>query len=553
METEKEGETMEKLAKKMLLVLAVLVILLGIVWGAKAAYDSRYVFFAGKQYDRDVPSIELSQAELHRPEALLRFTGLKKLTLLNCDMDQEDYIWIATNLPQCNVVWGAEFQGEYLRPDEESLTVESLTDEDIRDLERFCCLRVLDCRECTDYAQIQAVQEAFPQLTVLRNVELGGRKWGPGTTDLKIRDGDVQEILDRMDYLPRLETIHLTGDLPTMEEIGRLHRRLPDGEVTWTVDIGGVPVDWNCMQLDTEEMELEDCRELEDAFGYLPMLRKVEMLGLDVPWEDKQALAEDYPDIEFVYDIQVGDRWFPTDTREMDLSGHVFSSVREVEDLLPGFPDLEKVIMSDCGIGNEEMDALNRRHEDVKFVWTVKVGGRNTRTDEIYFAANKWGLHMTNNNIYDLRYCTDMICVDIGHHKDVTNCEWAAFMPNLTYLVLADGSVSDLTPLSGLKNLKFLELFLTPVRDYSPLTGCTGLEDLNLCYTYGTDPAPIGEMTWLKRLWWSGNWFAQVGLRDKLPDTQINFTAGSSTGEGWREGRNYYDMRDCIGMYYMHG
>ena len=32
---------------------------------------------------------------------------------------------------------------------------------------------------------------------------------------------------------------------------------------------------------------------------------------------------------------------------------------------------LKKIVMSDCGISNEEMDALNRKFDDVRVVWTV--------------------------------------------------------------------------------------------------------------------------------------------------------------------------------------
>jgi hypothetical protein len=127
-------------------------------------------------------------------------------------------------------------------------------------------------------------------------------------------------------------------------------------------------------------------------------------------------------------------------------------------------------------------------------------------------------------------------------------------MPKLKYLVLADTRVRDITPLTGLKDLVFVELFLTAVKDYSPLLTCTGLEDLNLCYTHG-DPEPVTRITWLKRLWWSGDWKARAKygdtFRENNPDGVFNFTTGSSTGEGWREGKHYYAMRDLIGMSYM--
>jgi len=60
-------------------------------------------------------------------------------------------------------------------------------------------------------------------------------------------------------------------------------------------------------------------------------------------------------------------------------------------------------------------------------------------------------------------------------------------------------------------------------------------------------------MTWLKRLWWTGSWLARTNLADKLPNTYAEYLSPSSTGKGWREGQNYYDMRDFIGMDYMKG
>jgi hypothetical protein len=136
----------------------------------------------------------------------------------------------------------------------------------------------------------------------------------------------------------------------------------------------------------------------------------------------------------------------------------------------------------------------------------------------------------------------------------VRSCEWAAYMPKLKYLILADTNVRDLRPLAGLKELVFLELFMTKVTDYSPLLECPGLEDLNLGYTRG-DPEPVTRMTWLKRLWWPSCWAARVKygdtFRENIPGCVFNFETESSTGEGWRRGQHYYDMRDLLGASYM--
>ena len=43
----------------------------------------------------------------------------------------------------------------------------------------------------------------------------------------------------------------------------------------------------------------------------------------------------------------------------------------------------------------------------------------------------------------------------------------------------------------------------------------------------------------------------QQMLRTALPHVEMRFDAGSSTGEGWRKGYLYFEMRDFFGMEYM--
>ena len=250
-------------------------------------------------------------------------------------------------------------------------------------------------------------------------------------------------------------------------------------------------------------------------------------------------------------EILFGDRSFLSDAEEIDLSGMEIESAAWVEERIRDMPKLQKVIMCDCGLGDEEMDGLNRRYNGIRFVWTVRIGNISVRTDTNYFAPVVTGDHVTERDMGPLKYCTDVVAIDLGHMA-VYTCDWAEQMPNLQYLILADTGVSDISPLASCKNLIFLELFLTAVRDYSPLLSCTKLEDLNLCYSYGS-AEPVKQMTWLKRLWWDGNPYETKGLEAYLPDTECNFSSGSSTGGSWRLGERYKEQRDILGMPYSVG
>ena len=183
----------------------------------------------------------------------------------------------------------------------------------------------------------------------------------------------------------------------------------------------------------------------------------------------------------------------------------------------------------------------------------MECGEITVRTDETTFMPVREAVYyFFDEDTYNLRYCEEMVCIDLGHMA-IRNIDFVEFMPHLKYLILAHTTVTDITPISNCKELVFLEMDWTGIKDYEPLLGCTALEDLNLGLTYG-DPEIIGQMTWLKNLWWKGRGYnAQVLLQEKLPNTTLVFNSKLTVGGGWRKLQNYYDMRDPLEMPYMEG
>ena len=341
--------------------------------------------------------------------------------------------------------------------------------------------------------------------------------------------------------------------LPEYDALVKLMAQHPKLQVDYVVELNG-----QVLSRDTTEAAFSDIsgEDLELALKLLPELKNLALAG-ELPAAEKTAeLLKQYPQVHFDWEVEICGKVVSVDTVELDLSGIVVEDVTRIEEKLGYLPRLETVIMCDCGVSNEEMDALNRRHEKIRFLWNITLGPYITvRTDLKAFISRPYKCYLNDEWAYNLRYCTEMVCLDLGHNN-ITHCEFVAFMPDLKYLILADTEVSDLTPLTGLENLIFLEVFLTPVTDYSPLATLTALEDLNICYTQGKDGAPLMQMTWLKRLWWSSCRMSKEDrslLRETLSNTEIVMNQYSSTGGGWRKGQNYFDMRDMLGMDYMEG
>lgn len=548
---------MSKRLKWTLRILLIAAVLTGFALGGLQLFNKYYVNLGGVPYPIDAEVLDLSGKPARNLERLARFPNLCQVDLRRAGVTPQQYTELLQLLPDCDIAWELPFQDGFLDPGTETLRLSRLSMEDVELLDYLPRLSTVEAWDCRNYDALLALQQRKPECRVLYNVELAGQLYDCDTTSLLLADAtDVWE-LRLLKYLPSLKSIHFTGQLPPASFLRGLGKDLPECSVTWQKEVDGVLYSSWQQELDLSDSPGLTAFRLGEVLGYFPELTTLYLGATELPAEALLALEQGRPGLFVVWDVTICSVTVSRDARELDLSGQSVPDLAALEEQLALLPRLERVIMADCGIPSEEMDRLNKRHEDIRFIWSVNLGGIRLRTDAEYFAPNKYFLEVGDEDLLELRYCEDLICVDIGHNRGVTNCDWAAYLPKLRYLVIADTNIRDISPLSGLSELVFLELFMSPIRDYSPLLECKKLEDLNLGYTYGSYE-PILQMTWLKRLWWPGNlkalnWSARNALRQALPDAKMNFVAGSSTGEGWRTGKHYYEMRDLMGMPYMTG
>lgn len=543
---------MQKAMPKILSAVLAAAVTAGLIWAGVWALEQNYVFWNGALLSKQEQSISITGKRMRDPEAFLGLTNLRELDARDTGMTVEQFEWFRQELPECRVLWDVPVQGNGYSRDTTELHVEQLTREDMEALQYLPELELVDVGSWDDPTGILELRQRYPHCKVRGQASVAGEWWDMDAVSMVLEDADPQELMEKLPLFGKLESVLLTGKIPGEAQLRQLQETYPQVFFLWKLEALGMTLETDLTELDLSGVAPESVEELERMLFYFPKMEQVKLNSYCLPQEELVALAARHPDIRFDFDLVFGDSILSTDAREIDISNTPLESTAQVEEILPCFHDLEKVIMCGCGISSEDMDVLNRKYGDIRFVWSVELAGMAFRTDSLYFTPNKYGISCDDENISDLRYCTDMVCVDIGHHVKVTNCEWVRYMPELKYLIIAETGISDLSPLENHGSLIYLELFLSKVKDYSVLTTCKALEDLNLCYTQG-DPEPIGEMTWLKRLWWSGCWAGRKYLADKLPDTDAEYLSLSSTGRGWREGQNYYDMRDFIGMDYMVG
>ena len=473
------------------------------------------------------------------------------IDLTDHDLTATGYESLCQKFPDKQILWTVPFQGSRYSTDTKTVTLTAITEENILDLDHFPHLHTVDATHCTDYELLMQLQQRRPECQVLYRVPIGEVRCSSQDTQVRLSDISASDLEKALPVLPNLKTVTLEGTLPSVEELQHLRTAFPNITFCFSLELFGETInyDYNYVNLQNKTVTLD---ELIRVLSMLSCVREVNLMGSSLTDAELKTLARSFPEIFFLCQMEVAGKYFSTDISEMDLTGCI-TTVEKVEAILPFFPNLVQVDMSWCGIADQEMDAFNRRHPGIKILWSMHIGLVTLRTDAICFfpaIINETNLP-SNEELKKLRYCTDMIAVDIGHSR-ATECDWVAYMPHLKYLILADTKITDISPLAGLKELIYLELFSLDLRDYAPLLECTALQDLNISSTYA-DPEPLTKMTQLHTLMWNfvldDPDLAEKALllEQQLPDTNVILQGWSNIGGLWRHIPNYYVFRDIIG------
>lgn len=417
----------------------------------------------------------------------------------------------------------------------------------------FLCCSVLFSACCNE--DIANPAETASSAPVSDQLTIGNIHCDRFTRELTVQDAEVTDLLQILPLLPSLETLALEGTLPSMESLLSIKEQFPHVALVYQIKMGE-----NTFSTDTESLNLSDTNlDPEILTGSLPLfynLQELILTGTNLTDTEKMSLCTSLPDVLVRCELSLAGQRCMTDSTKLDISGCPVT-VEEVEQMLPFFPRLEKLDMSFCGISDEEMDALNQRHPEVSIVWTVAIGEVKTRTDALYFYPAESNYYPTNEEMKKLRYCTELVAIDIGHTRAI-DCEFLWYTPNVRYLILADTGITDISPVGNLKELIYLELFNLRLTDYSPLLNCTKLQDLNIGTTHA-DPEPLSKMTWLHNLQWHradqnpATKEAVLKLPEQLSDTNVELyprKKARNIGGSWRYIPNYYVFRDLIGAAY---
>lgn len=264
----------------------------------------------------------------------------------------------------------------------------------------------------------------------------------------------------------------------------------------------------------------------------------------DLSWKDIRALMEAAPDADVCYRFTLFEKEFTTLDEEMNF--HQVTMDDEgaaVKEVLPCMKNCKYLDMDFTGVSSEHMAEIRDAYPQMKVVWRIWFGTDcSVRTDAQRILASNLNHKLQDSNTQDLKYCTDIRLLDIGHNGMLEDYSFLEYMPDLEVAILGITGLKDLTPISGCTKLEYLELntlYNGQNLDLEPLKNLTNLEHLNLCRLgYVQHWEVLKNLTKLKRLFFGCNTWLPEGAREELeaalPNTEFNWTTDTGCDDEWR-------------------
>lgn len=471
-------------------------------------------------------------------------------------------------LPDAHILWDIVIGGKTFDSESENIVTADFTAGDIPAFARLENLASADVSACSDISAILALRAALPEVRVFWTVPLAGESFDGDSENIIVPDASEEELRAALVRLPELKTLTLTGSTFSLESQLALKEKFPSVSFVWDVTLAGKTFVSDASALDFTGTPLteDNLSEIGAALVLLPDAKSVTLTACGLSGDALRTFSAAHPEILTIWETQLFGVTFTTDAEEIEFTDIPLTveDAAQIEAMLPYMPNLKKVVMLRCGISNEDMEEINLRHEDVQFVWMVQVYAYGVRTDQTYFSIYncEYFYGEYDHLADDLRYCHDMIAVDLGHMHLYGDTYFLTQMPHLQYLILSSAGPNPIPELGTLKELRFLELGKASFTDITMLSECTSLTDIDLMYkrvksdeVAEADVQTLCKMTWLKRLYLGGNMYNEEQMKrlyDSLPNTQIVIHNSPEWEQNrWREAEIYFEMRDALHMYYI--
>lgn len=427
-----------------------------------------------------------------------------------------------------------------------------VTADSISELDLYSNLQSADLRGSDCYDAIVQYIAAHPEVNVQYDVAIGTDRYDSAIETLSITGDklDFTALLSNLKYLDSVASLVLPETELTVEQIASLTDAYPGIAVEYTVSLAGNIYSTDAAEVDLSSLTSGDLDAAIAKIRLLPAVTSAQLNQADgtssLSTTDVKKLQQELPDVFFHYSFDLFGKTVSTTDEvieyfDQDIGNEGESQIREALDILTSCTYIK---FDDCGIDSEVMAGIRDDYPDVKVVWRIYADYFSMCTDETMIRMT---FDLQDGDVSELKYCTDVTYMDIGHNDWLTDISFVEYMPKLECVIVSGSRVSDISYFEDHDSLVWLELcFCGQVKDLSVLATCDNLKYLNVSYSQVSDLSPLDNLK-LDRLNCMNAYVTLVEQRrykELHPDCISVFEGKQPYGYGWRYNDHGYTFFD---------
>lgn len=373
-------------------------------------------------------------------------------------------------------------------------------------------------------------------------ITLGAAEFDEDETVLTLQSGEYryEELLEKLAQFPVLQSVVLPQTTLTFEQLDTLWQTYPGLSFEYTIELFGKELAHDTTELDLSGLLPEQVDEAVQKLRMLPELQYVELVdgsgASALGMSDVKLLNTGVPGAVFHYTFELFGKTVSTTDEtveyvDMEIGNEGEEDIRAALDIMK---DGAYFKFDDCGIDSEIMALIRDDYPNMTVVWRVHCGYFSLLTDEETVRAI---FDLNDDNCYELRYCTEVKYMDIGHNDQLTDISFISYMPKLEILILSGSPFTDMTPFANCPNLEWFEIvWCGHVTDISPLANCPNLKYVNISYTKVTDLSALSDKPLERFVYYSPKVSAEQEAEfiEIHPDCWTSFRGKNPYMRGWR-------------------
>lgn len=399
---------------------------------------------------------------------------------------------------------------------------------------------------------INAFKEEHPKVNVTYTVTIEGGsellELAENTSSVKLENAvQVSDLVNKSAYLYNLSSIDLSNITLTPAEAEAVQQAFPHAQdlIITHLSILGSSYPLTTEEVDLSSMTPDMLDTAVEELKYLPALSAINLMdangGTNFSMDDALKLKNACPDITVKYAFDLLGVPVSHETESLEYARRYIgdAGVDTIRKALPLMPKLSYLKLDDCGTTDETMAQLRADFPNIEVHWRIFYSVFDCMTDN-YKLWTIGGL--MDKQIVDFVHLRGLRYLDLGH-----NCfTHLDFMKDLKYLdtvILAHGTLEDISGIKDCSTITFLEIFSNRKldnEDMQNLSGLVNMEYLNISnLPLVTDLSFTDNMPKLKKLWCTLSNVPQSEI-DRVkalhPDCEFVFMSqGDPTDYGWRK------------------